>query len=445
MARACPSCSAPLEDDAQFCASCGRRVEPPASVEPPCAPRVESPCAPRVEPPCVPCAEPLGAQEVRMPSGSSPFELSAALPMALQVGRRSLVYVRFRAATDLYESVEFVLRNGNEELCRRPCGFGRPGTQERKVALEVLPKCSGTACVELDVVCRVDAEAAEVHTAELQLVVEEKSATAFSPVFNISQQQTSDRAGRTEGGDVNVNLGGLQLRQEEDPSRYETNPSAFAALGARLQKSPARLTLNAGDEVVQLVSDRVVTFGRNRDNTVALRVCGADGRVDRLANESNISRFHFRIECEGRECRLRDGYVVEDTVRGGVERQGSAYGTRIGGESLAQAGCVCLLPGRDLTLAIGREEVELRMRLRLFCDAWQIPQGFLLDRQDGARQRICGVWREIPLDGERGVAWNGSAWSLTSPSGCVPLAVGTTVTIGGKKFAVLPYYQTHVN
>lgn len=451
--RTCGFCSAALPPGARFCEACGRSVEvasdeaePTIAARPVTRPAAPTPAFRRVPAPeSLPTEEtfPNGATWRRESSVRRPFELSAALPKALKVGQRSLVYVRFRAMTDLYESVEFVLRNGEEELCRRSCCCGRPGTSEHEVALEVKPKCAGTANVELDIVCRFGTDELEVQTSGLRLVVREKADSLFRPVINISQTQTSGGAGDTDGGDINVNFGGLRLQQDDDPSLYETDSSAFAPLVPSLQKSPGRLTLFAEGGVLQLISDRVITFGRNRENTVVLRVCGADGKVDQAANEHNLSRYHFQVECEGRECRLRDGRIEEDPLRGCVKTP-SAYGTRLNGESLPQAGCVSLMSGRDIPLHVGREDVELCMRIRLFCDAMRIPQGFLLDREDGARQRICAVWREVPLDRENKLVWNGSAWSLMRASDCIPISVGSEISIGGMAFAVLPFYQTHV-
>lgn len=449
-ATKCAFCSAPLPPGALFCDSCGRRVEDATvGTSPTIAARPVSRPATRpfaqVSPaPAEAPADDFLSQEVRVSSTGVPFELSAALPTALKVGRRSLVYVRFRALTDLYESVEFILRNGNEELCRRPCGSGRPGTQEREVTLEVMPKFAGTARVELDVVCRFGMGEPEVHAVMLQLAVEDKTSSVFSPVIGPLGNFTADRAGTINVGGINVNISGIQPQQNEDPSRYETNPCAFAPLEARLQKSPARLTLVSEDDVVQLISDRVITFGRNRDNTVVLRVCGADGRVDRAANENNISRFHFRIEAEGRDCRLRDGDTIDDPERG-HKKGPSSYGTRLDGEELPGAGCVSLMSGRDIALCIGRKDVELRMQFHLYCDAWRVPQGFVVNRKDGAKQRICAVWREVPFNGREKIEWNGSSWFFVGTMGCVPLAIGMSVSMDGKSFAVLPFYQTHVN
>ena len=205
--------------------------------------------------------------------------------------------MRFRTSEDIYESVEFVLRNGDAELCRRPCCAGRPMSVEHEVFLDVTPRNCGVARVELDIVCRIGPDGdEEVHTAALHIAVDDRAPSAFSPVFNISQTQTSDRAGDTKGGDINVNLGGLKITAEDSSSRYETDSSRFVPLEPHLRISPARLTLSGEGGVMQLVSDRVATFGRSRDNTIALRICGADGSVLREETKTSISRYHFRIQ-----------------------------------------------------------------------------------------------------------------------------------------------------
>ncbi len=354
----------------------------------------------------------------------------------MQVDRRSNVIVRFRAVDDIYESVEFVLRCGADAISRAECCEGRPLAAEHRATLAVTPKTCGDARLSLDVVCRVGLSGAtETHTAPLQMLVDARAASAFNPVFNISQNQTSDRAGDTNGGDINVNLGGLQIVQHEDPSRYETSLSGFVPLAVNLKASPSRLTLKAADEVLQLVSDELVSFGRNRENLIPLRICGADGLVDQEANKNNISRFHFRIERAASDCLVRDG----------DGNSASAYGTRVDGAPLPPRGCIRIASGRDVEISAGREGVALGMRVKFHRDQWGRAAGFVLDRQDGARQRVCAVWRDLPLGGDERVAWNGSRWMLASGDGAVvPLVIGNSVSIGGKSFVVLPFRQTHV-
>ena len=424
----CPRCAARVPSGSLFCEGCGTRM--PAAQ--PVADESSAGASAATRP--VPRAPSV--------AGSAPFTLQVALPKALQVGRRSLVYVRFRALTDLYESVEFALRSGDAELSRRSCCKGRPGTAEHQVSLEVKPQTAGMARIELDVVCRVGlADDVEIHTAAFQVDVDARQDASFSPTFNISQNQTADRAGDAHGGNINVNLGGLLIQPPDDPARYATSPSDFRPMDAEVQTSPARLTLQGDGCVLQLVSDRSISFGRSRETTIPLRICKADGAVDRPANMGNISRFHFRISCSERDCQLCDGGEAP-----------SAYGTRLDGERLSPGGAVRLHPGRDLALGIGRTDSELKMKLRLFADAYDRPAGFLLDRFDGARQRTCAVWRAVPLDDAATVEWNGSRWSFvtTAPDGSATaetqvLAVGTKVTVGGAAYIVQPFHPTFVD
>jgi hypothetical protein len=424
-----------LVPEAVFCESCGNRIAggaatpPPRANEPPPLAKEPSPCA--KEP------TPAAAAVVRDHAVSSaPFKLSVALPQAMQVDRLSNVIVRFRACDDIYESVEFQLRCGTETISRMECCEGRPLAVEHQVTLAVTPKTCGDARLSLDIVCRIgQSGATETHTAPLQMQVDARAASTFNPVFNISQNQTSDRAGDTKGGDINVNLGGMQIAQHEDRSRYETSTSGFVPLAVQLKASPARLTLKAADEVLQLVSDDLISFGRNRENLIPLRICGSDGMVDVDANKNNLSRFHFRVERAANDCILRDGNGSEP----------SSYGTRVDGKPVPPQGCVCLASDRDVSVSAGREGVALEMRVRFYRDSWGRAAGFVLDRQDGARQRVCVVWRDVPLDGDKRVFWNGSRWMLSvgdAPS--VPLVIGTSVSIGGKPFVVLSFRQTHV-
>lgn len=414
----CPYCSAPMPDGAGFCESCGRRM-------------------PELRP------EPSAGYSQGMPSVSAPFSLRVALPEAMQVGRCSLVGVCFRAETEIYESVEFVLRNGDAEFDRVLCCSGRPQTVEHRSVLKVRPQTAGMAYIELDVICKVGVMGdAEVHTAAVQIDVDAPRQTAFNPVFNINQTQTSDRAGDTHGGNINVNFGGLQIQPAEDASRYETAMSDFRPLRTCVRRSPARLTLKGGGRVMQIVSDQRMSFGRNRENLIPLRICGADGRVDMAANEGNISRFHFRVECQGHECLIRDG---------GNEAP-SAYGTRVDGSQLAPQGAQRLRPECDVMLGIGCPAIELKMKLRLFCDPYGRPSGLRLDRLDGARQRTCAVWRELPVDEGVKLVWNGCRWTLEpeSASGAAAaapcaLAVGGRVSIGGMSYEILPFHQTHLD
>ena len=202
------------------------------------------------------------------------------------------------------------------------------------------------------------------------------------------------------------------------------------------QQGPERLTLVYGDEVIQLVSDCCVTFGRNRDNLIPLRVCGADGHVDRLANECNISRFHFRMEREGGDCVLKDG----------AGESPSSYGTRVNGVPLPSSGVKRLSAGCQYEVEAGRTGVALRMQVTPHCDFHGRATGFVLNRLDGAHQRVCAVWSEVPLGDGVSISWDGCCWTLLDGrSGRIPIAVGNKISIGGRYFDVQPFHQTHLN
>ncbi len=434
--EACPYCKAPLQAGSKFCESCGRRLESTkaASAQGMDVPR---PAAAADAKNC----DHRNLQDV----GPCPFRLSVALPPAMQVGRRSNVDIRFRAAGDFYESVEFVLRNGEKIVGRAQCCPGRPLAVEHEVSLAATPQISGEAKLALDVVCSIGTEGdTEIHTASLHVTVDDREATAFNPVFNITQHQTADRAGDTTGGDINVNLGGLQIQNQSDAARYDTSSSEFAPLATQLSSSPTRLTMRCAGEALQLVSDTCVTFGRNRDNTIPLRICGADGKVDLALNRLdcgyNLSRYHFRLESTASDCLIKDGGFPPGATDAAAAVP-SAHGTRVDGTRLPPAGCLRLASGREVVLGVGREDVELKMRLRLFRDSWGRPSGVLLDREDGARQRVGVVWREVPLAAGVMIAWNGSYWALKDDSSAIfPLVVGTTVSIGGTPYDVLPFH-----
>lgn len=429
----CPKCWTPVSPGASFCTGCGMRLAPAAAPDAP--PDGSAPEGARTESAGTPVLTCRG-----------PFSLTAALPEAMQVGRRSLVVVRFRTEADIYESVTFVLRNGDAELCRRPCCAGRPMSVEHEVFLDVTPRNCGVARVELDVICRIGSDGdEEVHTAALHLAVDDRAPSSFSPVINISQTQTSDRAGDTKGGDINVNLGGLSLAQENSSARYETDASRFVPLAAHLRISPPRLTLSGAGGIMQLVSDSTVSFGRSRDNTIALRICGPDGSVLREATKTSISRYHFRIERNARGCAVLDGGLAPGSTSPSVPAP-SSYGTRLDGSAVPPAGSANLETGRIVALAAGRTDAELTLRLMFWRDGWGRPEGVLASRCDGARQKICIVWREIPVSATERLLWSGSCWMLAA-DGAAPqeLAVGTTASVGGTAYSVLPFRQTHLN
>ncbi len=448
-----PMCKAELKPGAKFCQLCGRRIENETAQEHvfPEVDATERAIPELVVPkPVPPVVDGRGSVHPK-----PPFTLAVAMPKAMQVGRRSNVELKFCAASDIYESVEFILRCGADEIGRaKCCNGGRPGTFAHTVILPVTPKTPGDARLELCVSCCVKAREMgseggkpveilpayfETHVAELRVMVDDRAASSFNPVFNISQNQTSDRAGDTSGN-INLNFGGLQIAPQTDPERYKVPSGEFVPLDARLAASPVRLTLKCGDEVVQLLSDESISFGRKRTTAVPIRICGSDGHVDKALNENTlhecyISRYHFTLERTGSECTVRDGACGSH----------SSTGTRVDGIPIASGGAVRLKPGRDISIEAGCEGHALGMRIMFHCDSLGRAAGFVLTRLDGARQKVCAVWREVPFGDYCRISWNGSCWAaVLAGDGVVPLAVGSKVSIGGRQYDVLAFHQTHV-
>ena len=72
--------------------------------------------------------------------------------------------------------------------------------------------------------------------------------------------------------------------------------------------------------------------------------------------------------------------------------------------------------------------------------------GFVLDRLDGARQKVCAAWGEVPIADDASVLWNGRSWMLIcGGSRETPIPLGGRISIGGRSFDVQPFHQTHLN
>lgn len=286
-------------------------------------------------------------------------------------------------------------------------------------------------------------------TGEVPLVVErpqDARKVVDQLVLNIS---TTVHAGHAS--DVHLNQSAAEALEKiaqspEDPVkalRRLVDGSARAWTGVTLfeiPKGPHRLTLTHGDEVWQLLSDETVTFGRSTQTTVPLRICGGDGRVDLDLNQRNqqafLSSCQFTLERSGNQCVLRDG------ADGGK----ASNGVRVDGQEVPSHGTVNLPAGRVADMNVGFEGHGLGLRVRFHRDAQGDASGVVLDRLDGARQRVFVVWRELPIGGGESLTWDGERWYLSrnGSTAVIPLAVGSTVSIGGKAFAVQPFHKTHL-
>lgn len=341
--------------------------------------------------------------------------------------------IRFRAHEDIYESVVFVLRVGDREIARAECCSGRPLALEHRVTIPVTPQVHGSARLVLDVVCAFeDVEDCEVHRAELDASVDAAASGSFNPVIQNYFNQNVDRASDAKAN-VALNIENIKL-PETDPSRYIT-PSVFVDLSPTLVKSPARLTLKSDGMVLQLVSDSSVSFGRSGTNTIALRICQADGVVNAKLS-GWISRSHFFIERSGGECHIMDG-----------DRNGnkSANGTTFDGMKIPPGKAVRIPSGQDGIIEIGGADAILKMSVRSYKDAMGRVKGFILDRCDGARVRLFAVWKDVPFGDGASILWSGSRWTVLGSDGAVtPLGIGARIAVSGQSYLIMPFRQVCV-
>ena len=451
-----PKCRAALKPGARFCPSCGTRVESgveavaeaqkPASSAPPVPPAPPAPpaAAPRPEPASVASGTMLCRDRLTVLFEGCPcivrFRMDAArfgadarnirflfenqltgckLPIIRPRGRRDrplefcVTFPEQKAGAFVwYVTVEY------------ECG-GRRKSLEGEISL-VVERQGEARKVADQLAVNINTTITTGHAADVHL--NQSAADALDKIVKSPDDPFKALRKLVEGHERAWAEVGLF---ESDISEAPTRPGPVLP-----PKGPERLTLACGDEVVQLVSDGCVTFGRKRDNVIPLRVCGADGRVDRQANEGNLSRFHFCIERIGNDCVLKDG--AADVP--------SSYGTRVNGEQLPPLGMKRLAAGCATEIEAGRSGVALKMRAVFHRDSHGRAAGFVLDRLDGARQRTCAVWGELPLGDGASVLWDGFRWTLkTGPSGQVPISVGAKVLIGGRLFDVQPFHQTPLN
>ena len=425
----CRHCGAVLGPGCVFCEICGNRAEQDSAS----------------------AAEPENAgPDVLDPA--PPFCLSAALPQAMLAGLRSAVYIGFRACKDIYDSVKFVLRNGTDELAVRRCCDGRPLTANHCVSIDVVPERAGSVRLALDVVCGFESEQGaceEVHTAFFDIVVEDANGAA--PVININQTQTSDRAGDTKGGSINVVIGGENFVADKNPdyTRYAADPAALSPVPTRLRTSPARLTLKAGNVALQLISDATASFGRQSDNTVPLRIYGPDGRLDVDANKYGdegwrLSRYQFRIAVEGSDCMVYDGGAPASQGPDAAASP-SSFGTFVNGRRARHDSGTGIPAGIETVISAGPGDARFEMRAVFLRDGMNRPLGVRLTRTDGAAQTVCIVCRSLPLESGCSIAWTGGRWMLCR-EGSVPetLNTGGTVRIGGTDYGIYPFHSTHI-
>ena len=319
------------------------------------------------------------------------FEIKTLTPSFMQVGRQSSLVVSFKDERDFYDTVSFRLVLA-DKLVAEGAIEGRPGKESREVELSVKPHVSGSPKIELEVICGCGG-VFETYIVPIGVFIDED---------------------------------GME-RPEND---YGTGESFWTDRRPELIRSPDRLSLFGEEDVIQVLSSVLVKFGREQGtNDINLRVFGPDGLAETKECVS-ISRHHFRLANEGGQCVVYDG---------SQEGKRSSFGTRVNGENCVRAE---LAPGAEYRISLGRQELKLVMKAKVFGGTWGGASGVLFTRRDNALERIAVVWREISFDDGSKLEWDGSTWTLRGPEGSTEkLAFCNEVSIEGKKYLVRPFDQ----
>ena len=319
------------------------------------------------------------------------FELRTITPPFMKEGRESPLKVSFFDERDFYDSVSFRVIM-DERVVAEGAIEGRPGKERREVAMLVTPHVSGSPRIELEVVCGCGG-VTETYSTPIGIFI--------------------------DGADM-----------ERSDSEYENGVEFWTDRQPSLVRSPDRLSLFGEGDVIQLVSSVLVKFGREQGtNDINLRVFGPEGLAETKECVS-ISRHHFRLANEGGQCVVYDG---------SPDGKRSSFGTRVNSQNCERAE---LAPGADYRISLGRQELKLVMKARVFGGTWGGASGVLFTRRDNALERIAVVWREISFDDGSKLEWDGSTWTLRGKNGSAEkLAFCNEVTIEGNKYLVRPFDQ----
>ena len=443
----CPSCHRDVESGKKFCPGCGTRMEQaPAAVRQPFASPASAPPAP--------------APSASMPS--PPCDCDS--PTMLDIDRLSVLFdgcpstVRFRVnpssfgegARDFRIAFEdqFTGVRSRAVRPRGPCGaiheFGftfpekAAGSYVWYVAVDY--ECGGRRHVregEVHLVVERPQDAQKVVD-NLVVTINNNITTghATDVVLNQSAADALDRISKSAENPF-ASLRRLMGGKERAWTRvdlYETDAApAQQPAAAPPPPSPAQITLKGCGEALQLTSLRTLTFGKTRErNDYALRVYDEGGAYD-IERSRAISRTHLRMSCGNGGCYLED--------------MNSTYGTTLDGAAVS-GGKVLVSPGKAHVVRLSERFAPggvLALTVRVFAAAGRAPSGMVIDRCDGARQRIFALWDEAGVPADAG-GWSfrlkGGRMEIRSPDGTSSCVVpGESVRIGSRTFAAGAFSQ----
>ncbi len=362
-----------------------------------------------------------------------PVVLEGCLPEFCIVGHAASLKFRVRASQgSIGEKTRLELRQDDKLLARSLEGTVRPGGT--MLAINFTPQAAGDIAVRLvlDLECSEGERDAEVYeTDPFDIVVREREdgRKAGNVTLNVTNHVNVDRAGdaRIEGlpsnffdALKNANGSGADAMRPG----YGDRPQEFRPFTLHAHRLPSRYTLCGAEGLeLQILSSRAISFGRSRENDVALRVFNPQGRLDQDLSRA-ISRKHFVVSYDEGKCRIFDC--------------GSSCGTSLSGEDLRGSESLEVEHEYDITVAPRANGGVLALKAR----PGKCPEGhenvcggagfrrtsvssLLITRTDGAEKKeaYLAVWKCASLGdvmpGLEGyfIHWDGTRFIVETPDG----------------------------
>ena len=447
-----PGCGARNAAGAKFCGTCGHPLAPPASGG--CAPVAKpSEAAPAEAAPVAKPSEAAPAEAaagVKPPESASggksecaeqvPFLFEVRAPEAFCKDRSGTFMLHFRAYEDVFDSVSIALvRDGVEKKSVKM--ESRPGLEDHRVPLDILPTTSGQAGLTFEIRCHRPGYAAdefEVYSADPRVVTID--AMPMQPL-NITVNGGPVHSGQADRAGDSGNATNIQTVNVPAPSYDPNSPRynigrVYEPRRFRLKAAPRRLTLCSGNRTLLLLSKERIVFGRGSVSDVRVSRYTAGRYFDPQAWE-RVSHRHFAISYDNRNAFIADA--------------GSMRGTGFDGEELKEGKVVRIIPGRPHDIVAGCGEKLVKMpafKVFAYIDGSGVTTGLSIDRDDGVPQKILTVWHPGVPAGSGSDAgmfgWNGSRFQYYRPDGTsVSLVPGMSVEIDGDVYDVQTFNQKY--
>lgn len=321
--------------------------------------------------------------------------LVAMFPKQFRQSCAGVVTFVYGFPEDVFERLELVVCDGMSELGRTQTDYPPGRSGELRVSVE--PVRAGDLMLDVQLVCHLpEGGGTLVYRTEFPIQVKPSpQAISFSPTINITGNYGNDLAG--------AKIGTLNMPES---SLVDSQTLVDRNLELKVARTPCRLLLTKGDEVLQILAVAQVRMGRRRENDIVVRVFGTDGTT-RDDQSRRVSGTHLRISVS------QDGVRVTD----GGDRP-STNGTFVDGRQLPPGGSQIIHAGA-CEVGFGQGVEGLRIQVGIRRDGYGRVTGCMLARTDGARRRTILLPRGGMDPGQSGdyLSWNEKFFTFKAASG----------------------------